>query len=222
MNSAFAIYDPSDKRETELRQLCELTLTLHNRTGKGKDTAKTLGMWVARWADYCNARRLAKSFLRARAKVLAARFGARIRQTVGEDAYRAIRRENVERTLRGDNSCASHDHVDANEVMAEAFAEMLGREHIGEDTLDVELWNEAWRLWRAKDEDAYVASDGGLWYISCDSPPIPTRDYDWCAQHEDYDGDGAEWEPKDDRVMRGKTREDVIEQVEAYVEEHID
>lgn len=34
----------------------------------------------------------------------------------------------------------------------------------------------------------YIASDGSLWNYGYSRPPIPVRDYDWSAVHEDYDG----------------------------------
>lgn len=47
-------------------------------------------------------------------------------------------------------------------------------------------------------------------------PPIPTRAYDWCAYHDDYDGAP---DAHDHRVFRGPTKEDVMAQVDEWYEE---
>lgn len=46
-------------------------------------------------------------------------------------------------------ACASHDYVDANVIMAEAFEATYGRELLwGDDTDDTEAWNAAWDVAR--------------------------------------------------------------------------
>lgn len=42
------------------------------------------------------------------------------------------------------NCCHSHDYCDANEVMAPAFAAVVGREINLQNEKDCELWSEAW------------------------------------------------------------------------------
>ena len=64
---------------------------------------------------------------------------------------------------------------------------------------------------------SYTASDGSLWHINCDCPPIPVRWYDWSATHDDYDGAP---DAHDDRSVSGATREDVLRAVEVWVEEN--
>ena len=42
--------------------------------------------------------------------------------------------------------CASHDHIDANMVMAPAFEEVMGHEVDSESEVDADIWNKAWDL----------------------------------------------------------------------------
>lgn len=42
------------------------------------------------------------------------------------------------------NCCHSHDFCDANETMAEAFKEVLGRDIDLQSDIDTALWNGAW------------------------------------------------------------------------------
>lgn len=46
-------------------------------------------------------------------------------------------------------ACASHDFCDANEVMAEAFQTVTGREPDPADDADATVWNAAWSAARA-------------------------------------------------------------------------
>jgi hypothetical protein len=50
------------------------------------------------------------------------------------------------------------------------------------------------------------------WLLSHDYPPIPIRDFDWCATHPDYDGEG------DARIVHGPT----VEAVKAAIDEYLD
>lgn len=36
--------------------------------------------------------------------------------------------------------------------------------------------------------DTIKASDGSVWHVRYDYPPIPSRCEDWSATHDDYDG----------------------------------
>ncbi|MGN7160853.1 hypothetical protein [Sphingomonas sp. SAFR-052] len=64
---------------------------------------------------------------------------------------------------------------------------------------------------------ATVADRYRDWAISFDYPPIPCRDFDWSATHPDYDGaDDA----NDNRIVHGRTRDDVIAAIDAWFEEH--
>jgi hypothetical protein len=48
-------------------------------------------------------------------------------------------------------ACASHDYCDANDYMADAFAEIIGRDILpdngeGMTQADCDLWNRAWEI----------------------------------------------------------------------------
>ena len=59
------------------------------------------------------------------------------------------------------------------------------------------------------------------WAISFDYPPIPCRDFDWSATSPDYD---ASYEGEEDgwvssgTVLHGRTRADVIAEIDAHIE----
>ena len=46
----------------------------------------------------------------------------------------------------GLDCCATHDHCDANMIMAAAFKQAMGYEPNLKGSSDVHLWNEAWKL----------------------------------------------------------------------------
>lgn len=53
--------------------------------------------------------------------------------------------ENDRRAAGGDNfTCATQDHMDANEAMAAAFEGLFGREPDPGSDRDAEMWNAAW------------------------------------------------------------------------------
>lgn len=63
----------------------------------------------------------------------------------------------------------------------------------------------------------------GKWVISYDPPPIPVRTEDYVAVHDDYDGaptygDEASSDP---RCLRGRSVQDVIEEIDALEEGEI-
>ena len=60
----------------------------------------------------------------------------------------------------------------------------------------------------------YTASDGSVWHLSCDCPPVPSRVFDWCAVHDDYDGAP---DAHDDRYVYGPTKEDAVAAVETWI-----
>lgn len=62
------------------------------------------------------------------------------------------------------------------------------------------------------------------WSINFDYPPIPCRDFDWSATHPDYDPTPiyADDGPSDDRVVHGRTRDDVIAEIDAWHDEQVD
>jgi predicted NBD/HSP70 family sugar kinase len=45
--------------------------------------------------------------------------------------------------------CATHDYIDANEVMSEAFTTITGKEVDVQNDIDRDLWSKAWSLSKA-------------------------------------------------------------------------
>jgi predicted metal-binding membrane protein len=72
---------------------------------------------------------------------LAAAFALGLRNILDESTLAAIDAENAG---RGDDSCASHDHLDANEVMADAFMAVMGHAPKASSEADAALINAAW------------------------------------------------------------------------------
>lgn len=62
--------------------------------------------------------------------------------------------------------------------------------------------------------EAYIATDGSVWHLSCDCPPIPSREFDWSATHDDYDGAP---DAHDDRFVNGRDQHAVIVAVEQWI-----
>lgn len=78
---------------------------------------------------------------------LAAAFASHLFGELGAAAMGEIRAANVG-SLPG--ACASHDHCDANLIMADAFADIMGRAFLpGNDRApsdaDCALWSDAWQ-----------------------------------------------------------------------------
>lgn len=84
---------------------------------------------------------------------LAAAFTRGLRNNLSPETLVAIDAEN---TARADDSCASHDHLDANEVMADAFVAVKGHAPQPDSDDDADLINAAWDLAKAAG-DATVA-----------------------------------------------------------------
>jgi hypothetical protein len=59
---------------------------------------------------------------------LADAFVARLRTALDDDAFAQVRAENTLRIIRGEPSCASHDAIDPNPLMACAFQAVFGHE----------------------------------------------------------------------------------------------
>jgi hypothetical protein len=55
------------------------------------------------------------------------------------------------------------------------------------------------------------------WSISFDYPPIPIRDFDWSANHPDYDCAG---DADDSRLVRAPTLEGVKAEIDAWISEN--
>ena len=85
---------------------------------------------------------------RALARRLGDRFAEIVREDFTAEQVAEIRRRNATPQYAGD-VCATHDFCDANEIMAEAFAEVVGRPlALGDDEpnqqADFALWGAAW------------------------------------------------------------------------------
>jgi hypothetical protein len=72
---------------------------------------------------------------------LSAAFVRGLRNNLSPETLAAIDAENV---ARHDNSCASHDHLDANDVMHDAFVAVMRRAPRPSSSADAELVNAAW------------------------------------------------------------------------------
>lgn len=72
---------------------------------------------------------------------LAASFVALLKRELTPEEMREVATRN--RAYGGD-VCASHDFVDANVVMAQAFKETTGNDVNLESQSDLKLWSDAW------------------------------------------------------------------------------
>lgn len=76
---------------------------------------------------------------------IAAAFALGLFGELGASAMAAIRADNVRISPC---ACASHDHCDANVIMGDAFAAIMGRDFLPDDgapsDADCSLWNQAW------------------------------------------------------------------------------
>lgn len=80
------------------------------------------------------------------AGALAGAFAATLARDLSPVEWRTMRVRNRYLT---DDTCASHDFCDANMNMAEAFADIVGREPLDDDGMSdasIELWNAAWGI----------------------------------------------------------------------------
>lgn len=79
---------------------------------------------------------------------LAHRFTSLLREALTDEQWAEMRGKNESGAYR--LCCASHDYVDANMVMAAAFAEVHRREakFLDAGDADIRVWNDAWALAR--------------------------------------------------------------------------
>lgn len=76
-------------------------------------------------------------------QMLADEFTQRVRDFLPPEQMQEI----VKRNLSNNPSvCATHDFCDANELMAQAFVQVMGRESNPSSSVDAELWGAAWAL----------------------------------------------------------------------------
>lgn len=80
---------------------------------------------------------------------LARKFAALLRRDIGAKKLAEVNRRNA-RKGRHPGVCHSHDFCDANETMAEAFAEVAGRQPDVQDDADCAQWGRAWNLAKAR------------------------------------------------------------------------
>lgn len=78
---------------------------------------------------------------------LALEFSNKLRSDIGPDILRVIHRNGKEPFL---TSCHSHDFCDANEPMAQAFNEVMGREVNLQSDFDTWIWGLAWSVAKQK------------------------------------------------------------------------
>ncbi|HEX5011113.1 MAG TPA: hypothetical protein VFY71_12005 [Planctomycetota bacterium] len=76
-----------------------------------------------------------------RVAALAAAFARGLRNNL---LPRVLAEIDAENARRADPSCASHDHLDANEVMDDAFVAVMGRAPKPASDADAALINAAW------------------------------------------------------------------------------
>lgn len=82
---------------------------------------------------------------------LSRKFSSILMEWIGKETMEDVVRVNTE---RGDNTCASHDHCDANMAMLEAFETMFGRTNDLQNDDDTDLWNVSWDI--AKKNGFYI------------------------------------------------------------------
>ena len=75
-------------------------------------------------------------------KELARSFSQLLKQYLTEDQILEIIKRNDLPQYFG--CCATHDFLDSNMVMDEAFTEVMGREINIQSDLDLNIWNQAW------------------------------------------------------------------------------
>lgn len=77
-------------------------------------------------------------------RALAVEFVERLRNCLTVDEIELIRRRNA--TPEYSDACATHDFIDANMVMNDAFEKIVGREIDAENGFECVFWNEAWDI----------------------------------------------------------------------------
>ena len=74
---------------------------------------------------------------------LAWTFSTLLLRDLGEDTLTKVARLNLVET---ENFCHSHDYIDTNMVMAEAFKQVTETEVDLDSSSDISLWNSSWNL----------------------------------------------------------------------------
>lgn len=86
---------------------------------------------------------------RALVSDLAGEFDFELRRVINADDYDVVLATNRTPAFAS-GCCATHDFCDANEVMAAAFRNTIGRKVKANSEEDSALWNAAWELWRER------------------------------------------------------------------------
>lgn len=84
---------------------------------------------------------------------LAVKFSEILKRDIGITDLKKVISTNKD---RNDASCATHDYIDANMAMAEAFKDLTGREFNLQSDTQTALWNKAWDI--AKKNEFYLIS----------------------------------------------------------------
>lgn len=77
---------------------------------------------------------------------LAQAFVRQLRDNLSLGEFIEVRKSNARAPYANSNSCASHDFIDANEVMASAFHEVFRRDPDLDSGSDTVLWSKAWDI----------------------------------------------------------------------------
>ena len=78
----------------------------------------------------------------------------------------------------------------------------------GREAFKRQMLVEDWRTRYLEHDDTVILYKG--WNIFHSPKPIPTRQHDWEAVHQDYDG------PEDGRCLTGKSAKDMAEQIDEW------
>ena len=95
------------------------------------------------------------------AEAIGAEFVTRLRAELSPAHFAEMQNLN---SVVDDGVCHSHDYCDANEVMAAAFAQVVGRAVDTQDDDDRALWSSAWRyaLTHGLGQDADIEAAAAL------------------------------------------------------------
>lgn len=106
------------------------------------------------WHDMGGPLDIRAAIAEGEAREIALAFADRLRAALSAEQWQAMRARNAtpEYSIAG-GPCASHDFTDSNEYMAEAFAEVMGREILPEGAeeipqADCAFWGLAWEIAR--------------------------------------------------------------------------
>ena len=80
---------------------------------------------------------------------LAREFGSRVQEEL--ETYEFWPMLDRNKAATDPNVCHTHDHCDANALMADAFRTVIGRDPAPDSDVDQELWNDAWAIAKAAD-----------------------------------------------------------------------